>query len=1272
MRIRAAALAGALLFGATALPALAHSGADRRPGATQFDLEVKISRPQQPGYDPRVVADRYGNLYAVARGETPASADDRAATKARVSSWRWTSADGGATWAAMPGAADSAVYGGRPTVATAGAHAYVYDAPLLLRYTATALGAVTFVGATPVAGPAPDAEPYLAAHGTHVFLLTGTTLYVSADGGQTFGPAGHAFTGAAGCRLAADAKTAVYVSCLDGAGHVTVSASHDDGATFTTANVAAYDPADPLLSVPPVAVTPDGVVYVLRATTGAAYSDFFLLRSADGGRTWTSRDASDDKVRATALTLSAAPDGRLGASMYISAANGERWFVGAGIFTTTAKLLVVSYADHTPVAGRGAPPPEGSPGTAFLPDSRLAVIWTVVATTVPGRTTPLLQDVWFVRSQRPDAHSITPELARTPRYEIPPCTIDGQVKQVEDWQALRSPEFRTRDGGAGQPLVAYAVDPYDPRVLYTTNGTSIARSDDGGCRWREVWSLETAPTQAAPVSAAAGRVVALAMPEDRREHSTVYAVVAEQTDGGGRAHVVKSKTGEPGTFAFVDSGLPPTGAPGLFRVSGANPDFLYLTTGNLLYASEDAGATWVSRTPVTETATAVPISALALDPKGPNNLYAVVSGALRHSRDGGRTWDAPVPAAAVQAAAGEISAVDVFHGDADKPRVAAWSVPAGSKPATVLRSPDDGATWTREAGTGLQGAVESAVHGSGPDVLVVSTLPANGGNAEVYTRDRKTHAYVDVAPVETTAPFRVSADRRGHPTFYGMGAYAVFRYAGDAIEPPVPPGAVDDSAFTDIAPPGVPPVVTPSRADVSLLVGTSRTLPFTVDLAPRRPRLDVVVLMDTSESMKTLPAVRRDLLRSLGRLARDVDLWVGVTQAKTDASAPVYRRERDVGPFSSAVVSAALDRLVPDGSGLETQLIGLDQIVTGAGLAACPATAAAGGRTSRCLTPPVGTLCEVQPETSGCEVPPGQQANFRDGALHVVVHATDATFRNPEGTPRGSDGRIDIPGVAAKYRAAGLLQVGIAVEPDPGGDADMARMAAQTGAVAPASGVACGGVTGVVPAGRPVVCRDAAHLDTVLRTLLRAHAPTTHVHVETPEGAAVSPALAAVTPEEFEDVDLTARSHLLAHVTVSCVDLAPGHYDVALHAEVHGGAATPFGIGVDCVLPAGPPVVRPPRLPGAVLPILPPVAAPAVAQPPLNVNANAQTQVQAQVQPQVGAAKQERDQVEISVASADDAQLPAELTVLAGAMGMSAAALAMRMRTGAAPARQSR
>jgi hypothetical protein len=539
----------------------------------------------------------------------------------------------------------------------------------------------------------------------------------------------------------------------------------------------------------------------------------------------------------------------------------------------------------------------------------------------------------------------------------------------------------------------------------------------------------------------------------------------------------------------------------------------------------------------------------------------------------------------------------------------------------------------------------------------------------VYRRDPATRAYVDLSPVETTVPFRVSADRRGHPTFYGMAPGALFRYAGDEIEPPVPPGTVDDSVYADVLPPVTPPVVTPAHRDVTLLVGTATTLPFAIDVAPRKPRLDVVLLADTSESMRdTLPVVRRDLLAALRRLGRDVDLRVGVAQAKTDAAPPVYRRERDVGPLDVSF-EAALDRLdTTDGAGLETQLIGLDQLVTGRGMDACPTTTVRGKTVSRCLAPPVGSLCEVQPESAGCSVPPGQDAGFRDGAVHVVVHATDTTFRNPNGTPRRGDGSPDLAGVAKEYRDAGVLQLGLAVEPD--GVPDLATMAALTGTVAPAGGLDCTG-DGVadVRAGRPAVCPNAAHLDGVLRALARARAPLTHVHAEPPEDEPVSPVLAGVTPEEFEDVDRTVAQHLVARVTVSCVDRAVGHYDVALHAEVHGESETDFGLGVDCVLPVVAP--KPPRVLGGVPPVLPPVppALPAPPQPLTNVNPNAQTQPQAQAQAQTGIAQQEREQLEPIVAEADSVPRAdlAPLVTLAGMLGVSAAAAyALQRRTQAA------
>lgn len=1284
MRLRAVALgAVAILLGAAASPALAHTGHDRRPGATKFDLEVKISRPQQPAYDPHVAADKYGNLYVVARKETPASADDRAATKVRGSSWRWTSSDGGATWVTLPAPAeaDGKVAGTVSDVAVDGAgHAYVVDSGVVLRWTATGLGKVAFDSATPVAYLPTGLPPRLAAYGDgRVFLLAGSKVYASTDGAKSFGTGGYDVGSATDCRIAAGPAKAVYVTCRDSAYHVSVLVSHDDAATFTRLPLGPVGTASAYDEAPAVAVTRDGTVYVLRGDTHAKRTALTLYRSADAGRAWTQRTATDDVWFMTHLSLAAAPDGRLGAAMYISQGKGWPWFVAGGIFATGKKLLVVNFADHTPVAERDAPPPVGLTGVTFLPDSRLGVSWTVVAQTVPDGTDPLLQDAWFVRSQAPDAKSLDPNLTRTPHYEIPPCTITGQVRQANDWQAIRAPAFRSRDGGAAGDLTAYTVDPYDPKVVYVTNGTTVMRSDDGGCRWREVWSLETSPSDAMPMTAASARIVSLASPEDRREHTTVYAIVAEAGDNGGRAHVVRSPSGEPDTFVLRDSGLPPAGAPGIFRVSGANPDFLYLTAGNLLYASEDAGVSWSLRTAATDVATAPQLTALALDPKGPNNLYAVWSGTLHHSRDGARTWDAPVPSAAMQAQAGEITAVDVFHGDAELPAPTVWSAPSGSHPSVVLRSVDDGKTWATEQGTGLEGPVESAVHGSGRDVLVVSTLPVNDGHAEIYARDRTTHAYIDVSPVETTLPFHVSADRRGHPTFYGVNPSALFRYAGDAIEPPAAPDAIDDSVFSEIDPLLAPPVVSPAGVSLTLPIGAKATLPFTVDVAPRKPRIDVMFVSDTSESMDdpedptpNLPTLIHDLVPALDRLAQVSDLWVGVAQDKTDASPPVFRRERDLSPYGAAF-AAALDRLDPHNSGgLETQLIGLDQLATGAGLDTCPTASAAGKPLSRCLSAPIGSVCEVQPDSAGCAVPPGQQANFRDGALHVVLDATDTTFRNPEGTPRKPDGTIDVPGVADKYRDAGILHVGLAMEPE--GLPDLTLMSRLTGAVAPAGGLDCDGDGAAdLGPGRAAVCPSAAHIDGVLMSLAHAHAVLTHLHVEPPEGTQPSRALAGVTPPEFEDLDTTQPLHLPFTVTVSCLRVPPGKYDVRLQAEVHGESATEFAVALTCA-PLGA-ALPPPRYLAGIPLAIPPVQVAAPANPLPNLNPNAQTQMQAQVQPQVGTAAQERDQVELAAADAGDKpdDLPAAAAMLAGAAGLSAAAaygMQQRGRTSVATARR--
>src|SRR4051794_20333027 len=238
MRLRAA-LTAVTLLGVAAVPsALAHTGHDRRPGATKFDLEVRITHQGGGGFAPGVAVDGFGNEYAVARKDARAAAyDDRSTAAVRTRSWVWLSADGGASWQdlAPPPTAVAAQQpsDGVDVAATAGS-VYVADAAgaqtVVARYRSTALGRVGYAGATTVPGAA--GVPQAAAHGQAVVLLTAAApgsagaraVRTSRDGGVTFGPA-VALAGSAECTVAVAAQ--VLATCTDGSGRLLAFTSRD-------------------------------------------------------------------------------------------------------------------------------------------------------------------------------------------------------------------------------------------------------------------------------------------------------------------------------------------------------------------------------------------------------------------------------------------------------------------------------------------------------------------------------------------------------------------------------------------------------------------------------------------------------------------------------------------------------------------------------------------------------------------------------------------------------------------------------------------------------------------------------------------------------------------------------------------------------------------------------------------------------------------------------------------------------------------------------------
>jgi hypothetical protein len=902
--------------------------------------------------------------------------------------------------------------------------------------------------------------------------------------------------------------------------------------------------------------------------------------------------------------------------------------------------VLEDFASHTAVASAEARRAPGQRlGVAFGPEpthNRLSVVWTVAGQDAgaSGATTDTstLRDVWFVRSQPPDLVA-APLQERTPVGPLPPCRIAGQVKRLGAWDGIRAPSFRAVSGGQPDALTAYAVDAYDPARIFATNGTTLARSLDAGCTWTEVFSLEAGAGTDGMPAAGTARITQVLVPEYRNDHRRV-ALVLDDVSPQGRPHAVTSPTGDRGSYVLGDSGLPAAGHPVVARIAPANPDFLFLAVtpagstlpSGGLYVSEDAGATWTGRTPTA--ATPPDITVLATDPGAPNSIWLVADGRVMHSSDGGRTLTTPASAEQNQADAGApVTAIDVSHQAGEPARVTAWSGPSASAEAKVWQSADGGSHFSL-ATAGLGGPVESAVHGSRPDILVVSTAPTAEHPADLYHLHLEDGDWDSLAPpVQATGPFALSVDRRAHPSYYAMTKTLLLRYAGAEIEPGPPAPLPGGALYADPGRPAPAPVLAPASTAVRMTVGSTRLVDLSVTVPSRPQRVDLYLLVDTSESMKgVLDALRARLGAVATELRwRGVDVWAGVGGYKTDQDPPKYHRYRDIGPVNADLARALGQLDASQGAGLETQLIALHQTVAGDGLAQCTAAG--------CLHAAVGSTCDVDPTNPLCSVPPGQQADFRDGAVRVVLHATDAGFRNPQGTPRNAAGKPDVDGVAAEFARAGILQVGL-VAGDPkfadteSARQDLARFAAGTGARA-TSPVDCDGNGRVdLAAGAPLVCpaTSAAGVGNAVLSLLAGLPDPGRMDVQ-----ATGPTVTAASISST--IDLHTPTTRTVRVQVVC--RSEGRSRDLVTARTAGGGSATAQVDVTCepspALKAAPALLAP----IALLPALPPAPVPVPPGQPA-LNPQPQLQVQAQPQPQVQIGLQEDEQLSPVLAVAGD------------------------------------
>jgi hypothetical protein len=222
--------------------------------------------------------------------------------------------------------------------------------------------------------------------------------------------------------------------------------------------------------------------------------------------------------------------------------------------------------------------------------------------------------------------------------------------------------------------------------------------------------------------------------------------------------------------------------------------------------------------------------------------------------------------------------------------------------------------------------------------------------------------------------------------------------------------------------------------------------------------VDVFLLVDLSESFSDdLPIFKvqaPEIINSLKSSNPNIRFGLGSFEdypispfGVAGSGDAAYRRNIDL-TFDTAAVEAVIGGLFTRSGGddPESQLSALFQAATGAGQ----------------------DLSGVGfPEAS---IPPGQQANFRDGATKLFLLWTDAPFHQP-----GDPGVIPYPGPSFEETVEAIQALDppkvIGISSGGGGIADLEIIAANTGALAPAGGVDCNhdGIIDIL-AGNPLVC----------------------------------------------------------------------------------------------------------------------------------------------------------------------------------------------------------
>lgn len=767
-------------------------------------------------------------------------------------------------------------------------------------------------------------------------------------------------------------------------------------------------------------------------------------------------------------------------------------------------------------------------------------------------------------------------------------------------------------------------------LIVATNGLVVMRSTDRGCNWKEAWRLDTVPAPGTTVTSAESVIEQVHVSESPLAGGRVYVTV-DQASPVSRPRVFVSEDGGQ-TFHPSERGLEASvGRPEEIGTAASDPGRVYLltdTTGiqrsllpdglppelqgakgvaQVLYESADGGDTWTATTPVYS---GDPWDGIEVDPHDADIVW------LYGDKGFERAFTATTgPAPSDPARPAPISAMDVWHLGGQAARVVATTTDG-----RYYKSADGG----RVFGSGnLPGAAQSLVMMS-PVQEVYSTstgvwlLVSGQKPFDLSPTDHRPVLdlhLTDGAGTELWGRSETTIERKVFRGATRENFDICKRAARDGVMIPGCPHTEQNFEVPCVELDEVgEPALQPSKVDLKLMPGESKTVHFDFDLPAEGQPLDVFFLIDISGSMQdAIDGTARAMNEIVTHLTkRGHDVRFGIGEYRSYDQPPAYRRVLDVTNDCGAV-EEALESLIAFGGGEETQLEALYQVARG----------------------------ESRPGV-GAVVPAGQNANFRPDATRVIIHTTDEAIT--EGPPNPSYAEVE-----EALDEAQIDQVGIAIEdgfttsgnnplqdkPPPSEGLEI--IAQRTETLAPEGGVDCDDDGDVeIPWGEPVVCKISPLRARQASLMAPAIIGMLESQIDAPKVCWEAPVDSPVIEEDPTDcLEADGENPLGFDVTFSCPQLdARKRFTLELGATVDGVEKEVSPVSVLCKVPVKPEPKDPPVIPYVALPVafIPPPPVPPEIPPVPNPNPNPQPnpQSQAQAQAQAAMAHQEQQQPQLA------------------------------------------